>query len=415
MLNTKEKFNISDIRADFPGLQAQMNGKPLTYLDTASSAQKPQIVIDTMNDILTGGYSNVHRGLYSISQDLTTQYEAVRDKVAKFVNADDSYNVVFTRNTTEAINLVAQSWGRKFLEQGDEIILTEMEHHANIVPWQLLARDIGFEIKVIPITKTGELDLEAFERLLTPRTKLVGVVDISNAIGTVNPVKDIITIAKDFYPDMRVLVDGTQAVVHKSVDISDLSVNFFTFTGHKLYGPTGIGALVAKENILNDMLPYQGGGDMIENVTFERTTFRQSPHKFEAGTPAFVEAIGLGAAVDYLGDIPMDKIAAHENNLSLYALERLQSLGNIEIYGPLDPDKRGPMLSFNLPGIHSSDVAMILDQMGIAVRTGHHCCMPLMQALGVDSTIRASFGVYSNKDDVDRLMEGLIKAQELLS
>ena len=403
--------DISKYRANFPVLQTEMNGKPLAFLDTGASAQKPQAVIDAMNAVLEGGYANIHRGLYALSQDLTTRYETVRVKAANFINAPSEKNIVFTRNTTEAINLVAQSWGRTFLKTGDEIILSEMEHHANIVPWQMLRDEIGIVIKTIPIDERGVLDLEAFEKLLTQHTKLVSLVHVSNALGTINPVKNIIEIAKDFYPDMKVLLDGSQAVVHGPVDVQDINADFYVFTGHKIYGPTGVGVLYGKEDILNEMPPYQGGGDMIERVRFDHTTYKEAPYKFEAGTPAIVEVIGLGEAIDYVCDVGLGNIAAHEAELLTYGTEKLNEIEGLTMHGTA-PVKAG-IMSFTIEGAHPSDIGMVLDQCGVAVRAGHHCCMPLMDVIGADATVRASLGLYSNKDDIDQLGEGLHKVKEL--
>ncbi len=403
--------DISKYRDDFPVLQTQMHGKPLAFLDSGASAQKPQTVIDAMNNVYKTGYSNIHRGLYEVSQNLTADYEAVRSKVAGFIGAPSEKNIVFTGNATEGINLVVQSWGKTFLNRGDEIILTEMEHHANIVPWQMLRDDIGVVIKTIPFDKRGILDLEAFERLLTHKTRLVSFVHISNALGTVNPVKKIIEIAKDFYPDMRVLVDGSQGVAHSAINMQELDADFYVFTGHKLYGPSGIGVLYGKEELLNDMPPYKGGGDMIERVTFNETTYKAAPYKFEAGTPPIVEVIGLGAAIDYVSGIGMESIAEHEAELLAYGTEKLQEIDGLTIHGTA-PDKAG-ILSFTIDGTHPSDIGMILDQCGVAVRAGHHCCMPLMEKLGLDATVRASLGLYSNKNDIDQLVEGLHKVKEM--
>lgn len=403
--------DMSLYRNDFPVLKTQAHGKPLAFLDSGASAQKPQAVIDAMNAVLEGGYSNIHRGLYEISQKLTTDYEAVRGKVAAFLNAPSEKNIVFTRNVTEGINLVAQSWGGSFLKQGDEVIITAMEHHANIVPWQLLRDQIGIEIKVVPFDERGVLDMDAYEKLLSPKTKLVSLVHISNALGTVNNVKKAIEIARDFYPDMKVLVDGAQAVVHCAVDVQDLDCDFYVFTGHKLYGPTGIGVLYGKEAILNAMPPYQGGGDMIERVTMDHTTYKEAPFRFEAGTPAIVEVIGLGAAIDYVTAIGVENIAAHEAALLDYATEKLSEIEGVTIHGTA-PGKAG-IISFTVEGTHPSDVGVILDQCGVAVRAGHHCCMPLMEALGLDATVRASLALYNNKDDIDQLVDGIIKVKEL--
>lgn len=405
--------NVSEVRADFPVLATQMNGKPLAFLDSAASAQKPQAVIDAMNAILEGGYSNIHRGLYKISQDLTTAYESVRPKVAEFIGAARDKEIIFTCNTTAAINLVAGSWGRKNLKAGDEIIITEMEHHANIVPWQMLSQEIGFEIKVIPFDDRGVLDLNAYKNLLSDKTKYVGVVHISNALGTINPVKEIVGIAKNYNSDIITLIDGTQSAVHMSVNVSDIGCDFFCFTGHKLYGPTGIGVLYGRYDVLEAMPPYQGGGDMIEEVSFSGTTFKEPPFRFEAGTPAIVEVLGLGAAIDYVQSFGMENIAAHEAEILSYAMQELAVLKTLKLHGTAQ-NKAG-VISFTMDGIHASDIGMVLDQCGVAVRTGHHCCMPLMKAMGLDATTRASLGIYTNKDDIDALVHGLKKCEELFA
>jgi cysteine desulfurase/selenocysteine lyase len=408
----KVTTGIEKFRADFPVLKTKMNGQPLAFLDTAASAQKPQAVIDAMNAVYGGAYANIHRGLYRLSTDLTEKFENVRTRVAKFIGATEK-EVVFTRNATEGVNLVAMSWGHRNLRPGDEIILTEMEHHANIVPWQILRDHIGIVIKTVPFDSSGVLDLDAFEKLLSPKTKLIGLVHISNALGTINPVKDIIRMARAYNKDLHILVDGSQAVVHGPVNMRDLDADFYVFTGHKLYGPTGIGVLYGKFDVLNAMPPYQGGGDMIARVTFEKTTYKDAPYRFEAGTPAIAEVIGLGAAIDYVQSIGMDKIAAHENDLLGYATEKLKQIDGLTIHGTA-PEKAG-ILSFTMKNIHPSDIGMVLDQCGVAVRAGHHCCMPLMARLGLDSTVRASLGLYSDKNDIIQLVEGLHKVQKLFA
>ena len=400
-------------RDDFPIFQESMNGKPVTYLDTASSAQKPQAVIDAMTDVLSKHYSNIHRGLYDFSQTNTHMYEAVRSKIANFIGAKSDNEIVFTRNTTEAINLVAESWGRANLKGGDEVIISGMEHHANIVPWQLLRDRINIEIKIIPVLDNGTLDTDAYETLLSDKTKLVSIVHISNALGTVNPVEQMTAKAKAFNPEIMTLVDGSQSAVHGPVNVQEIGCDFFCMTGHKLYGPNGVGALYGRYEVLNAMQPYQGGGDMIDTVTFEKTTFKDAPAKFEAGTPAIAEVIGFGAAIDYMQSIGMKNIAAHEKGLLDYAMTELSQIEGLTFYGTAQ-DKAG-VISFTASWAHVSDIAMILDQCGVAIRTGHHCCMPLMQRFDVDATARVSFGLYSNKDDVDTLVEALIKAKEMLS
>ena len=405
--------DMSVYRNDFPVLKATMNGKPLAFLDSAASAQKPYTVIEAMDYIQKHGYSNIHRGLYRLSQDLTADFEAVRAKIASFIGAQSEKEIVFTRNATEGINLVAQSWGRKHLKEGDEIILTEMEHHANIVPWQLIRDQIGIEIKIIPVLDDGTLDYQAFESLLSDKTKLVAVTAISNALGTINNTRKIIELSRKFNPKIKVLIDGSQAVVHQKINVAALDADFFVFTGHKLYGPTGIGILYGKYDVLETMPPYQGGGDMIERVSFQKTTYKEPPYRFEAGTPAITEVIGLGEAIDYVLDIGMDAIHEHEQALLSYATKHLQDIEGVHLYGTA-PKKAG-IISFTLDNAHPSDVGMILDQCGVAVRTGHHCCMPLMDRFGIDATIRASMGLYTNTADIDQFIEGVRKAKEMLA
>lgn len=401
-------------RSDFPALGKQMNGKPLAFLDSAASAQKPQAVIDVMDAVLTGGYSNIHRGLYEISQNLTQAFEDVRKKVARFMGAPSEKNIIFTRNSTEGINLVAQSWGRANLNAGDEIIITEMEHHANIVPWQILSEQIGVIIKVVPVLDDGTLDMQAFKSLLSDKTKFVGVVEVSNALGTINPIGDIVRMVRGYNADIKILIDGSQGVVHHAVDVTAMDADFYVFTGHKLYAPSGIGVLYGKYDLLQSMPPYQGGGDMIDRVSLKSgTTYREAPYKFEAGTPAIVEVIGLGAAIDYLVDIGMDKIAAHEYKLLKYATEAIVSVDGLTLHGPQDLNHKVGVLSFTMDYAHPSDIGMILDQCGVAIRTGHHCAMPLMEVMGIDATARASLAMYTNKDDIDALISGLEKVREL--
>lgn len=401
---------FSSYRADFPMLATTMHGRPLAYLDTASSAQKPRAVIGSMTCVAETTYSNVHRGLYEISQNLTQLFERVRSRVARFINAPEN-TIVFTRNTTEAINLVAQTWGRTFLREGDEVILTEMEHHANIVPWQLLKENNKIKIKVNVINKDCSINLENLKKILSPRTRMICVTQISNAVGTINPVKKIIEITRNFNPEIKVLVDGSQGVVHSPVNVRDLDCDFYVFTGHKLYGPTGVGALYGKYELLESMPPYQGGGDMIERVTFEKTTFKKPPARFEAGTPAIMEVLALGAAINYIDEIGFDRIAAHESQLLEYMLAELRKIDGLTLYGP--EENRAGIVSFTMKDAHPSDIAEILDKTGVAVRAGHHCCMPLMQRLGIEATVRASLGLYSNKDDIDQLLESLRKVKEL--
>lgn len=398
-------------RKDFPALATQMNGKNVAFLDSGASAQKPNAVINTMNEVLENRYANIHRGLYAWSQDLTANYEAVRVQVADFIGAFSANEVVFTSNATEGINLVAQSYARTHLRPGDEVIISEMEHHANIVPWQILRDQIGIVIKVIPVLDNGELDLEGFAKLLCPQTKFMSLVHISNALGTINPVNEIIALAKDYDDRIKVLIDGSQSVVHSPVNMREMGADFFVFTGHKLYGPTGIGVLWGKGDVLAEMPPYKGGGDMIERVTFEKSTFKAPPFRFEAGTPPIVEVIGLGAAIEYVQNVGFEHIEAHEAELLAYGTAQLKGISGLKLYGEA-PQKAG-IMSFTIDGMHPSDIGMILDQMGICVRAGHHCTMPLMARFGVDATVRASLGLYNNKNDIDQLIEGLCKAKDL--
>lgn len=402
---------IAARRGDFPGLSRAMNGRDLAFLDTAASAQKPRAVIEAMSRVYETGYANIHRGIYRISQELTTAFEDVRARTAAFIGAQGHENIVFTRNATEGINLVAQSWGGAFLREGDEVILTGMEHHANIVPWQLLQDRTGIKIKAVPVLDDGTLDYAGLEALLSPRTRLVGAVHISNAFGVENDASKIIGIAKGFNPEIKVLIDGSQAVVHRPVNMRELGADFYVFTGHKLYGPTGIGVLYGRREVLESMPPYQGGGDMIERVSFAGTTFREPPHRFEAGTPAIAEVIGLGAAIGYVEEIGLEAIQAHERRLLAYGTERLKEIRGLKLYGDV-PEKAG-VFSFTIERIHPSDIGMVLDQCGVAVRAGHHCCMPLLERFGLSATVRASLGLYSNEADIDALVEGLHKAERL--
>ncbi|HRQ60467.1 MAG TPA: cysteine desulfurase [Alphaproteobacteria bacterium] len=407
-----DHFDIAKLRDDFPALSGTMNGKSLVFLDTAASAQKPRAVIEAIGRTYESGYANIHRGLYRYSQELTEAFEAVRVKVARFIGAESENEIVFTRNATEGINLVAQSWGRAFLKAGDEVIVSVAEHHANIVPWQLLADQIGIVLKVIPVDAAGVLDMNAYTRALSGKTRLVAMAHISNVLGTVNPVKEITVLAKAHNPDIAVLIDGSQAVVHGAVNVRDIGCDFYVFTGHKLYGPTGVGVLYGRREVLDSMPPYQGGGDMIETVSFSGTVYKNAPYKFEAGTPAIAEIIGLGAAVDYMASIPVDSLAAYEQGLLDYTMKSLADIDGLRIHGTARD--KAAVVSFSVDKIHHSDIAMVLDQMGIAVRAGHHCAMPLMEHLGVEGTVRASIGLYTNKNDIDELVKGLRKAKELL-
>lgn len=402
---------VSPWRSDFPALARPMHGQKLAYLDSAASALKPQAVIDAMSALMAGPYANIHRGLYALSQDTTAAFEAVRGKVAQFIGAAGPETIVFTRNTTESINLFAQSWARVHCVAGDEIVLTAMEHHANLVPWHLLQAQTGIVLKFIPVRDDGALDVSALDALITPRTKLVSVVHISNALGIINPVADIFKTARALNPAITCFLDASQSVVHGPLDVAALGCDACAFTGHKLYGPTGVGVLYARPDILESMAPYQGGGDMIEQVSLARSTYKSGPARFEAGTPAIIEVIGLGAAIDYMERIGWPAITAHEAALSDALFARLSERADIQIVGT--HAVRVGIVSFNLRGAHASDVGMILDQCGVAVRTGHHCCQPLMARFGVDATVRASIGLYTDMSDIDALMAGLDKAARL--
>ena len=402
-------FDVERIRQDFPILSRQVHGKPLVYFDSGASAQKPRAVIDAMSQVLENEYTNVHRGAHYLSQTLTDRYEGVRETIARFINAASEEEIVITRNTTEAINLVAATYGRKFLGQGDGVVVSAMEHHANIVPWQLLRDEKGVKLKVAPIDDTGVLDLDAYEALLDGNTKLVAITHCSNVLGTIVPAAEIVRLAHD--RGIPVLLDGSQAVVHGTVDVQALDADFYVFTGHKLYGPTAIGVLYGKAGLLAQMPPYQGGGDMIAKVTFEKTTYREPPYRFEAGTPPIVEAIGLGAAMDYVTAIGMDNIIAYEKALLTYATERLTAMPDIRLFGTA-PEKAA-ILSFVQQGIHPFDTAAAMDRAGVAARVGQHCAEPLMARLGVDGTVRASLAMYNTTAEIDVMIEALERARTL--
>ncbi len=402
-------YDVAAIRADFPALNMEINGYPHAFLDSGASAQKPNQVLERMDQAYRSEYANVHRGAYTLSQLATDNYENARSTVAKFMNAKTPDEIIFTRNVTAAINLVAHSYGREFLSAGDEIIISHMEHHANIVPWQLLRDAIGIEIKIAPIDDAGNFLLDEFEKLLNPKTKLVAITQVSNVLGTIVPVKDVVRLAHA--EGAKVLIDGAQGIVHEGVDVQDLDADFYAFTGHKLYGPTGIGVLWGKLDLLNSMPPYQGGGDMIENVTFEKTTYREAPARFEAGTPMIVEAVGLAAAIDYVSNIGLANIAAHEQGVLAYATEQLSAIEDLTIIG--QADNKAGIISFMLGEIHSHDIGTIIDARGVAVRAGHHCAQPLMDRYGVAATARASLGMYSNTTDIDQLVDALNYVKEI--
>jgi cysteine desulfurase / selenocysteine lyase len=402
-------YDVAKIRRDFPILGEEIYGNPLVYLDNGASAQKPSAVIDAIRHTYEHEYANVHRGVHFMSQRATESMEGARETVRAFLNAADTKEIIFVRGATEGINLVASSWAETELKPGDEIILTEMEHHSNIVPWQFVRDRTGAVIKVAPIDDAGELMMDEFEKLLSPRTRLVAITHVSNALGTVVPVADIIRMAHDH--GAKVLLDGCQAVPHIAVDVQALDADFYVFSGHKLYGPSGIGVLYGKADLLNAMRPYQGGGEMINVVTFEETTYAELPYKFEAGTPHIAGAIALGAAVDYVTGIGLDRIAAHEKDLLAYATDQLREVNSVRLIGTA-PDKAA-ILSFNLGDIHPHDVGTILDREGIAVRTGHHCAQPVMDRYDIAATVRASFGLYNTRAEVDALVASLRKVQEI--
>lgn len=404
-------LNNETIRRDFPILDQQVRGRPLVYLDNAATCQKPAQVIDAMTQVYRHDYANVHRGVHTLSERSTAAYEGAREKVRKFINAASTKEIVFVRGTTEAINLVAQSYGRSNLAAGDEILITAMEHHSNIVPWQMLCQQTGAVLRVAPINTRGELIFPEFGKLLNDRTRLVSVGHMSNALGTINPVREIIAAAHA--RNVPVLLDGAQAVPHMSVDVQALDCDFYAFSGHKLYGPSGIGVLYGKQQLLEAMPPYQGGGDMIRKVTFEETEYNVLPYKFEAGTPSIVDTIGLGAAVDYLTEIGMDRLAAYEHELLLYATEKARQIPGLRIIG--EAEQKGAILSFVLDGVHPHDIGTMLDSIGIAVRAGHHCAMPVMDFFQVPATARASFAVYNTKQEIDVLMEGIEKLIEVFA
>jgi cysteine desulfurase / selenocysteine lyase len=402
-------YDVQKIRADFPILSREVYGKPLVYLDNAASAQKPKAVIDAMTKSMTEEYANVHRGLHFLSNAATQAFEDARESVRRFLNASSKDQIIFTRNATEAINLVAQSFGGMVLKEGDEVVLSILEHHSNIVPWHFHRERRGVQIKWAPIDDDGNFLLEEFEKLLTPRTKIVAITMMSNALGTVVPVREVMQICRR--KGVFVLLDASQAAVHSVVDVQALDPDFLVFTGHKTYGPSGIGVLFGKMEHLKKMPPYQGGGEMISEVTVDGITYNDPPHRFEAGTPAIVEAIGLGVALDYMTSVGLEAIAAHENDLHTYAMERLREINSLRILG--QARNKGPIISFLMNGAHAHDIATVIDRQGVAVRAGTHCTQPLLQRFGVTATCRASFGMYNTREEVDKLAEALISAQRI--
>ncbi len=404
-------FDVAKIQQDFPILNQTVNGKPLVYLDNAATSQKPQSVIDALVGYYTTDNANVHRGVHTLSQRATDHYEEAREKVRRFINAKDDREIIYVRGTTEGINLVAQTFGRENIHQGDEIIISAMEHHSNIVPWQILCEERGAFLKVIPVDDSGELLMDEYEALLSPRTKLVSILHVSNALGTIVPAKRVVEMAHA--RGVPVLLDGAQAVPHCPVDVQDLDCEFYVFSGHKLYGPTGIGILYGKAEFLEAMPPYQGGGEMIRSVTFEKTIYNVLPHKFEAGTPNIAGSIGLGAAIDYVDALGIERIGAYEHQLLEYGTELLSRIDSVRIIGTAE-DKSG-ILSFVMDGIHPHDIGTILDAEGIAIRTGHHCAQPLMDRFGVPATARASLAFYNTKQDLDALAQALDRVMEVFS
>lgn len=402
-------IDVERIRRDFPILGREVYGKPLVYLDNAATTQKPQCVIDAISEAYCNENANVHRGIHFLSQQATDMMEAARDKVRQFIGAGSTEEIIFTRGTTESINLLASSFAQAFLGEGDEVLISGMEHHSNIVPWQIQAQKYGFGIKVIPVTDSGELDLDAFRSLITSKTKLVSITHVSNVLGTVNPVSEIISRAHSHR--IPVAVDGAQSVPHIKVNVQELGADFYAFSGHKIYGPTGIGVLYGRKDLLEQMPPYQGGGEMIKRVTFEKTTYNELPYKFEAGTPDYIGSIALAIALDYVQGIGMDVIAGYENELCKYAIDRLNDIPGMRIIG--NAPERSAVISFLVGNIHPSDMGTLLDRLGIAVRTGHHCAEPLMDRFGIPGTVRASFSFYNTKQEIDVLVAGIERVKQM--
>lgn len=404
----RNAFDVDAVRRDFPILSREVHGRPLVFLDSAASAQKPRQVLDAERHIYEHEYANVHRGIHYLSQVCTERMEAAREKVRDYVNAASAKEIVFTRNATESINLVAASWGRTFLKEGDEVVISEMEHHSNIIPWQFLRDEKGIVLRIAPVSDEGEFLLDAFAALLNERTKLVAITHMSNVLGTIVPVRNIVRMAHD--AGAKVLLDGAQAVTHIPVDVRDLDCDFYVFSGHKLYGPSGIGVLYGKEALLDAMPPYMGGGEMIRSVTFEKAVWADLPYKFEAGTPAIAQAVGLGAAIDYVTGLGLDAIGAHEADLLTYANQRLSSIDGLSLVGTAAG--KASVVSFTMDCAHPHDVGTLVDRTGIAIRVGHHCAQPLMDRLGLAATARASFALYNTRTEVDRLTEALEGVRE---
>ena len=408
---TSQPFDVEAVRKDFPILSREIGGKPLVYLDSAATSQKPQVVIDALVAYYSDINANVHRGVHTLSQEATDAYEGGRSRVRQFINAAEDEEIIFTRGTTEGINLVAQTLGAQRAEQGSEIIISNMEHHSNVVPWQILCEQRGARLRVVPINEDGELLMDEYEKLLGPQTALVSIVHMSNALGTINPVKDIVAMAHSH--GVPVLLDGAQAAPHLSVDVRDLDCDFYAFSGHKLFGPTGIGVLYGKRELLESMPPYQGGGEQIKSVTYEKTIYNDLPYKFEAGTPHISGVVGLGAAIDYVNGIGLERAAAYEHELLEYGTEQLQAIEGLRLIGTAR--QKASVLSFLLDGIHPHDIGTVLDTQGIAIRTGHHCAQPLMQRFQIPATARASLAFYNTKAEIDALVEGIHRTFEVFS
>lgn len=402
-------YDINKVREDFPILSRQIYGKPLVYFDNGATTQKPLCVLDAMRNEYLNVNANVHRGVHYLSQQATDLHEAARETVRKFINAPKVEEVIFTRGTTESLNLVVSSFGDRFLSEGDEVIVSVMEHHSNIVPWQLLAAKKGIAIKVIPMTDEGDVIMEEYEKLFNEKTRIVSITQVSNVLGTINPVKEMIRIAHEH--EVPVMVDGAQSTPHMKVDVQDLDCDFFAFSGHKIYGPTGIGVLYGKEKWLDEMPPYQGGGEMIESVSFEKTTFEKLPFKFEAGTPDYVATHGLATALNYVTELGLDNIFAHEQELTRYAMEQMEEIPGMRLFGT--SQHKDAVISFLVGDIHHLDMGTLLDRLGIAVRTGHHCAEPLMHRLGISGTVRASFALYNSKEEVDALIAGIKRVSQM--
>lgn len=407
---TTDILDIQKIRADFPILEQEINGKKLVYFDNAATTQKPTAVIDAIAHYYNFDNANIHRGIHTLAERATRDFEASREAVREFLGASSTEEIIFTSGTTQGINLVASTFGRKFIKEGDEIIVSGMEHHSNIVPWQMLCEEKGITLKVIPVTEQGELDMEAYENLLSEKVKLVAVNHVSNSLGTINPVKEIIALAHEY--GAKVLIDGAQATSHFNIDVQDLDADFYAFSAHKLYGPTGMGALYGKKELLKAMPPYMGGGEMIKDVTFEKTTYNELPYKFEAGTPNIADVVALKTALEYANTLGRENIAAHEDMLLSYATEQLSEIEGLRIIG--QAKKKVSVLSFVIDGIHHQDIGVLLDNQGIAVRTGHHCTQPLMQRFNLLGTSRASFAVYNTIEEIDRLVAGIHRVKKML-